>query len=699
MAKNKWQKHIILLSLLLTLLIFSFAVLISYALEFIRINEITKTMNDYNIGTDSYLIENDFIGIFGGNRCEVLKSRIDILKKEVEGVGEDLSRYGQKSFFKKQDYDYLKRKYFLLELRLYSWMLSLRGNCEENFIPILFFYNINEDISERQGYILTDLTKDFPSKVFVFSFDYKYEDEPILNLIKMKYNITKAPTILINDKLRFERLIYLKELEDEIRPLISTIDRYSKKYDMTFTLNATNTNLDAYLGRLDKLLNESMSPFAKGDIYLILGRLIKNDNVICQAAEFYKNVSEDNKEEKAIAYETLGSLNCDKNSNEYYVNASKLWKGLGNYFRADIDKNLAENEPLNIYYSISPLPSIKDDPKNWSSITIGSSYFLISDKDKILSQADRVTRDWLSNQLNQSPYGTNLLNVFSEQYTLPESELREDIGWHEGARINELKESGAQNLIASGTIVKKINNTWYAPDEIGIFRFEVPIDKVLYPTTRFLKEDLAVIVDTHGINMLVEQAIRNKATVVVGCCDNPGKIKAAKYLSDKGIKVICFTDKYLPLALGSGLQGLGSPPIKEINSSVLVGERSITINPSDKIVVMNVSSDKFAISYYQTPEIYFTNLQKLIKINPIYLNITDFNQMSSVIDEAEKENANIIAVRVYNKNDYDSVKNWLLEDERHKAILFHSMAYPYGYLILKEFPSQTSFDDINPIIK
>ena len=37
--------------------------------------------------------------------------------------------------------------------------------------------------------------------------------------------------------------------------------------------------------------------------------------------------------------------------------------------------------------------------------------------------------------------------------------------------------------------------------------FEVPLDKVLYPTTRFFSDDLAVIMDTHGVNMLVEQAI------------------------------------------------------------------------------------------------------------------------------------------------------------------------------------------------
>ena len=46
----------------------------------------------------------------------------------------------------------------------------------------------------------------------------------------------------------------------------------------------------------------------------------------------------------------------------------------------------------------------------------------------------------------------------------------------------------------------------------------------------------------------------------------------------------------------------------------------------------------------------------------------------------------------------DSLKEWLEEDPRHKAILFHSEAYPYGYRLAREFRSQTTFDDPNPVL-
>ena len=71
--------------------------------------------------------------------------------------------------------------------------------------------------------------------------------------------------------------------------------------------------------------------------------------------------------------------------------------------------------------------------------------------------------------------------------------------------------------------------------------------------------------------------------------------------------------------------------------------------------------------------------------------------ISFSVDAAKKDKINIIAVRIYNSDDYDNVKGWLKKDLKNKAILFHSTSYPYGYKLFREFPVQTSFDDINPI--
>jgi len=692
MENTNWHKHIFLISIFLTIFIFSIGFFFSYGLDILRINELNKVINEYHLSSEAYLTQRDFINIFGGDKCTIISSKIRELKEEISRVGNDLSKYGEKTLFKKRDFDYLKRKYFLLELKFYSLLKELK-DCDDRYVPIIFFYKKDDDLSTRQGYILDEISEYFKTDVIVFSFDTDYEDEPLLIFLKKKYNISKSPTIIIDNQIKIERIIYSAELKQILNDIINPIDPYARNYNFSWEIKATGTNQTTYIKDLLKLFNKNNSNFEKAEIYLVLGRLTNNESLICKSIEFFEKIHPKNLEEKALLFEIIASINCGLNPKNHFLRASRIWSQLGNKFRAKLDQKLAFDEPVKFELSIYPLPKINKTAEN---ITIGKSYFILNSSDVLVSQADRVTRDWLTYQF-QSPYSDDLLTVFSEKFYLPESELLPEIGWHEGARIKEFKQINLAHKIASGTIVVKINNSWYAPDEKGIFRFEVPLDKVMYPTTRFLREDIALVIDTHGINMLVEQTIRYKATAVIGCCDHVGKIRAAKYLSDKGIKVICLTDKYLPLLLFSNATVLGSPPITKKDNQFILGKRPIEINKNQKIIAINSTNNPYAIWYYQTPSLYFSILEKAIDLNVEYVQITDFNQMNKVISKAEEKSADIIAVRIFNSNDYTVVKKWLEANPKHKAILFHSISYPYGYKLFKEFPEQTSFDDINPI--
>jgi hypothetical protein len=388
------------------------------------------------------------------------------------------------------------------------------------------------------------------------------------------------------------------------------------------------------------------------------------------------------------------------------MNASKIWKSLGNGFRSGLDEALALGKDLDFEMETGGLPEFSlTVPGNATKFVIGNSFIRLGEEDVLVSQVDRVIRDWLSYQIFYNPSYKSaidelerpkLLTTFSERLTYNKSELLPEIGWHEGARIREILGVGLRHETASGTIAKKFEGKWYAPDENGIFRFEIPVDKVLYPTTRFLREDIAVIIDTHGINMLVEQAIRKNASVVVGCCDHPGKIKAALYLSNKGIKSVCFTDKYLPLALGSGADILGSPPIRKEGDYIILGDRPLEFGINETFVAMGVSGERFALSYYDTPKMYFKQLERFVDLDVHYAVVSDFDQMEKITNLAETYGATAIAVRVFSSGDYWKVKGWLEKDKNRKAILFHTVSYPYGYMLLKEFPEQTTFDDIRP---
>ena len=461
-----------------------------------------------------------------------------------------------------------------------------------------------------------------------------------------------------------------------------------------YVLKAAGVDSDMQINRFIDEYDRTSNLWGKGDILLVLARLENNTEYYRHACADFRDFSPENDEERAIKYETLASLNCYGERIHNLFEAAYYWRQLGVEWRAGLLEKLVKNEKLELEFDTSEIKPVLN-LSGKEKIVIGNTKVEIKKGDTVVTQVDRVFRDWLGAQMQNSPFRGNILNVFSEKWTLSEEELREDIGWHEGGRILDIKNNVDINHVpAVGTLVAKKNNKWYASDENGVFRFEVPLDKVSYPTTRFLSKDLGMIVDSHGMNMLVEQAIRNNAEVVIACCDHPGKAKAVKYLSDKGISAICFTDLYFYLLAGHDVKAVGSAPFEVKDDKIVFGDRPVEIDWEDSVVMLNALVGKtYSIWYYKTPALFFDAIQFPHVQNVVH--IDDFNQTDIVFDRAREINANIAASRVFNKFDYDHAKKWLEESEEHKLILFHSMSYPYGILISTEFPEQIGFGDVN----
>lgn len=325
-------------------------------------------------------------------------------------------------------------------------------------------------------------------------------------------------------------------------------------------------------------------------------------------------------------------------------------------------------------------PSTKDLRK----IIIGKSAIRLNKNPEIKTQVDRVTRDWLSAFNFDSPPWD-----FKDERTVP---------WHEGEKIKELINfTDAKVSPVWGTKVKKIGDNWYAHDADGIFRFMISADKVYnYPTNIIIDEETVIINDTHGINVIALDSLG--ADLAVGCGDLEGKVEAAYYLAENGVNVYMPTDRFVNMLFGTTTKGviIGSAPVKKTLGGAVIGDQPISIDVNEPIVVSN-SSGGYPLQYYDTPYRYFRELERYIgkKMNIIPVNITEYGKGSSVVEEAKKVGAKLIGIRVWGKEEHDSVYSWLKEDSSRRAILFHSAVYPEGYRLFFEFPEQTTFGDIN----
>ncbi|MBI4148620.1 hypothetical protein HY490_04990 [Candidatus Woesearchaeota archaeon] len=683
-------------SFVLTLLIFIIGILLNYYLDFFRIDQIEEVLTHHELDTAAYRLEQSFVELTGGSVCAAMDKRIEDLKKEIRRVGSDLSSYSSFSWFRKTDYDYLKRKYFLLQIKFYSILKELSDKCDTPYVPVLFFYEIDDKVSERQGFVLEDLSKEY-SQVAVTSLDKDYSDEPLVKLLVAQYNVTSAPTIIF-DSVRKEGYTYVGELNATVLRMLRRVDHAAREKDFLLVPHAAGLNVEEWAADLLDQKDRNISDFARGDILLAVGRVMKNKSMMCDSLQFFDSATPRTPWELALVYETSAAVGCGRTKKVWLTKAAQVWNSLNHSWRADVYKALAEGREPTLVIEPAVIQPVL--PKQARGVEIGRTRIEIPPGSRIVTQVDRGTRDWLGRQLNQSPSGPGLLNVMSERLVYNESDLFLDVNWHEGGRmLNILSFVNVTVLPAVNTLAVEKDGHWYASDEAGVFRFEVPLDKIMYPTTRFLRHDIAVLVDTHGVNMLVDQAVSENADIVLSDCDHPGKVTAAAYLSGKGIKVICYPDKFVYLAIGHNLRLVGSPPFNWVNGELSVGGRPVTLTKSDRILVVNATNYPYAIWYYQTPAHYFETISKAVPLNVTYFTMTDFHpneQQHLATALAEKINANVLATRIYSKKDYEVVKSWLLKDKKRKVILFHSASYPAGMMLFNQFPNQTSFDDPNP---
>jgi hypothetical protein len=192
-------KNLLIMSAILSTVIFITGLFIGYTLDSVRENVIVDNIKRNELDTESFILEQQFLEELGGDKCNILSNRAIELQPALTTIGRQLGRWHD-SDFKQQDFDYLKRKYFITEIRVLMLLETLQESCNSDYNTILFFYKIDDDASIRQGYVLDDLV-DEQQNIVVLSIDKDYaSEEPLVDLLISKYNIERAPSLVINGK-------------------------------------------------------------------------------------------------------------------------------------------------------------------------------------------------------------------------------------------------------------------------------------------------------------------------------------------------------------------------------------------------------------------------------------------------------------------------------------------------------------------
>ena len=390
---------------------------------------------------------------------------------------------------------------------------------------------------------------------------------------------------------------------------------------------------------------------------------------------------------QALAVLAFTARECtnQKQGEERFNEASALALQLNRRAESDALKKLSKKKTFHPKFDDVAIVSALSPVNDATTMTLGDSYIELSKNMRIGTQVERVFRDWMSQRLDWNP----ALHAAAPGSIVP---------WGEGLTVDAIMKIAPKVQVypLSGTLVARRDGAWYAPDEQGVFRFNVLDDKIQYPTTH-IDGNFGYIIDTHGISALVSQALEFNMQTVIGCGDSVGKAKAAFYLAQKGVNVINAADRYDYLLLGYQGPGMiiGNAPIHTYNGKPVYGHQPIQFSLNEPFIAEDTEQD-YPIQYYDTPGKYFRRLSSMVNVQVYYAEVTGYNQLDKIFDAALHYGSTVVGVRIYTTEEDAALRKWLLENPKRRAILFHSGLYPYAQGLFADFPTQVTFGDLRP---
>ena len=213
MVAREHYKSLFISTVILTTAVFVIGILVGYWIDRLRTGDVVDTFRINELDAQSYQIEQEFFGLFGEYSCELASRRLSEMARDLGEIGYYLVGYEKNSLFQQGDYDYLLRKYFLMEVRTYTLFMNMKKSCKSEDAVILYFFNPEDQLSVRQGNVLDVLVKERDA-LSVFSLNTEYEGDLLVNSVKLHYNVTQSPTLIINDKQRIEGFATKDELEE-----------------------------------------------------------------------------------------------------------------------------------------------------------------------------------------------------------------------------------------------------------------------------------------------------------------------------------------------------------------------------------------------------------------------------------------------------------------------------------------------------
>jgi len=212
MVKKRINWEVYIIAAVITLIIFSLGIGLGYFISNEKYSIIKNDLEELKLQQKDIELELLLTNSMGENSCNSLKYEIDKLAVLSSKLGDRVGMYDSE-MIKNNDFYILKKQYILTLIEFWSYWELFKKNCNSSVNTVLYFYAIkNCNDCQAQGFVLSFLKDKYPDRIMVFALD-KDEDLYSLNLLKNMYNVTQAPTLVINNK-KYEGMKDMNQLKE-----------------------------------------------------------------------------------------------------------------------------------------------------------------------------------------------------------------------------------------------------------------------------------------------------------------------------------------------------------------------------------------------------------------------------------------------------------------------------------------------------
>lgn len=211
----KSQKHVFWEALIVAVFIFGVGIILGFWLENLRTNEIFEMYAQSELELLDAKLQSDILEL--DVDCKELEKRNVEFADQIYFESVYLKKYEDSSRLS-DDIILQHKKYDLLRTMLWMNSMKIKQKCKSDYVNIVYFYQYKEPSLDQEtkqnsfSKVLEEVKEKRGNEVILIPIAADL-DIKSLNVLKARYNISKLPAILIDEKIKIEELKTAEEIE------------------------------------------------------------------------------------------------------------------------------------------------------------------------------------------------------------------------------------------------------------------------------------------------------------------------------------------------------------------------------------------------------------------------------------------------------------------------------------------------------